>query len=117
MIDQKETIDPELKDASDKEVLKQAGDMPERSDRCNPCYSMRLEMAARMAAKENIPYFTSTLLISPKKKMDKLFRRGKESEGIYPTTKFLWFDFPKNGGYEKANQLTRIHNLWRQNYC
>jgi predicted adenine nucleotide alpha hydrolase (AANH) superfamily ATPase len=84
MIDQKETIDPELKDANDKTVLKQAGDMAERSDRCNPCYSMRLEMAARMAAKEHIPYFTSTLLISPKKKMDKLFRRGKESEKTYP---------------------------------
>jgi predicted adenine nucleotide alpha hydrolase (AANH) superfamily ATPase/ribonuclease HII len=117
MIDQKETIDPELKDATDKIVLKQAGEMPERSDRCNPCYSMRLEMAARMAAKEWIPYFTSTLLISPKKKMDKLFRRGKESEITYPSTKFLWFDFPKKWGYEKANELTRKHGLRRQNYC
>gem|GEM_PF-3015906 len=117
MVDQKETIDPDLINATDKEVLKQAGEMPERSDRCNPCYSMRLEMAARMAAKENIPYFTSTLLISPKKKMDKLFRRGKESEIIYPSTKFLWFDFPKNGGYNKASELTRKHDLRRQNYC
>lgn len=117
MIDQKETIDPNLKNATDKQVLKQAGDMAERSDRCNPCYSMRLEMAARMAAQHQIPYFTSTLLISPKKKMDKLFRRGKESETIYPSTKFLWFDFPKNGGYNKANELTRKHNLRRQNYC
>lgn len=117
MIDQKETIDPELATASDKQVLKQAGEMAERSDRCNPCYSMRLEMAARMAAKEWIPYFTSTLLISPKKKMDKLFRWGKESERTYPSTKFLRFDFPKNGGYQKANELTRTHNLRRQNYC
>ena len=97
MIDQKETIDPVLLHASDHEVLKKAGDMKERSDRCNPCYSMRLEMAARMAARESIPYFTSTLLISPKKKMDKLFRWGKESEHTYPSTKFLRFDFPKNG--------------------
>ena len=75
MIDQKEDIDPTLHDASDKEVLRIAGEMPERSDRCNPCYSMRLEVAARMAAQHGIPYFSSTLLISPKKKMDKLFRR------------------------------------------
>lgn len=117
MIDQKETIDPELKEATDKEVLKQAWEMQERSDRCNPCYSMRLEMAARMAAKQSIPYFTSTLLISPKKKMDKLFRRWKESEKKYPTSKFLRFDFPKNGGYEKAVELTNKHWLRRQNYC
>jgi predicted adenine nucleotide alpha hydrolase (AANH) superfamily ATPase len=70
-----------------------------------------------MAAQHGIPYFSSTLLISPKKKMDKLFRRWKESEQKYPTTKFLWFDFPKNGGYEKAVELTSKHGLRRQNYC
>jgi predicted adenine nucleotide alpha hydrolase (AANH) superfamily ATPase len=39
---------------------------------------MRLAEAARNAEKHTIPYFTSTLLISPKKKMDKLMRRGLE---------------------------------------
>jgi len=78
MVDEKQDIDPSLKDATPKEALKVAGEMEERSSRCNPCYSMRLAEAAKNAAKHGIPYFTSTLLISPKKKMDKLFRRGLE---------------------------------------
>jgi predicted adenine nucleotide alpha hydrolase (AANH) superfamily ATPase len=58
--------------------------MEEWSDRCNPCYLMRLEQAAKQAALQGIPYFTSTLLISPKKKMDKLFKRGLEAENKHP---------------------------------
>jgi predicted adenine nucleotide alpha hydrolase (AANH) superfamily ATPase len=41
---------------------------------------MRLDQAAKNAVRYGIPFFTSTLLISPKKKMDKLFRRGVEAE-------------------------------------
>ncbi len=117
MIDEKEDIDPSLKNASDKEALKVAGEMEERSSRCNPCYSMRLAEAAKNAAKHDIPYFTSTLLISPKKKMDKLFRRGIEGERRHPSTKFLWFNFAKNKWYEHATRLTKKHWLFRQNYC
>lgn len=117
MIDQKTSIDPNLKNADGKQVLQQAGNMEERSDRCNPCYSSRLLTAAKMAAEHHIPYFTSTLLISPKKIAEKLYQRGKDASEHYPTTKFLWFDFAKNGGYNKANELTRMHGLRRQNYC
>ena len=117
MIEEREDIDPKLKHATTKAVLAQAGEMEERSSRCNPCYSMRLAGAAKNAAKHDIPYFTSTLLISPKKKMDKLMRWWLEGERRHPTTKFLWFDFAKNKGYEKATQLTKKHDLFRQNYC
>ena len=117
MIEEREDIDPKLKHATAKAVLAQAGEMEERSSRCNPCYSMRLAEAAKNAEKHNIEYFTSTLLISPKKKMDKLMRRWLEWERRYPNTKFLRFDFAKNKGYEKATILTKKHKLFRQNYC
>jgi len=117
MIEQKATIHPDLIDADDKTVLKKAWAMEEWSDRCNPCYAMRLDQAAKNAVRYGIPFFTSTLLISPKKKMDKLFRRGVEAELNNPWSKFLWFDFIKNNGYEQASKLTKTHGLWRQNYC
>lgn len=117
MIEEREDIDPKLKHATAKAVLAQAWEMEERSSRCNPCYSMRLAEAAKNAAKHNIEYFTSTLLISPKKKMDKLMRRWLEGERRHPSTKFLRFDFAKNKGYEKATILTKKHKLFRQNYC
>lgn len=52
MFEQRTTIDPKLHDAPQRTVLQVAGSMEEWSDRCNPCYSMRLEQAARMASKE-----------------------------------------------------------------
>ncbi len=117
MIEQKNEIDPSLANADNKTVLTVAGKMEEQSSRCNPCYSMRLTEAAKNAQKYNIPYFTSTLLISPKKKMDKLFHRGLDAETIYQKTKFLRFNFAKNNWYQQASKLTKKHGLFRQNYC
>lgn len=51
MMEQRTTIHPDLHDAPRRKVLQVAGDMEERSERCNPCYAMRLEAAANMAAK------------------------------------------------------------------
>lgn len=117
MVHQKETIHPSLHNAPARKVLQIAGEMEERSDRCNPCYSMRLHQAAKSAAQHDIPYFTSTLLISPKKHGEKLFLRWCEAEKQNPGTKFLRFDFAKNEGYTNAVHLTRKHGLRRQNYC
>jgi len=49
MVAKKETISPKLKNAKRQEVLNKAKNMKEQSDRCNPCYSFRLEQAAKMA--------------------------------------------------------------------
>lgn len=116
MIAQKTTIKPELQDADNKTVLTVAWEMPERSDRCNPCYSMRLDQAAAQAVKYDIPYFSSTLLISPKKHGGKLFDRWVEAQANHGSH-FLWFDFAKNEWYTKAVHLTRKHKLRRQQYC
>lgn len=114
----KDLIHPSLiGEVSRGEVLKKSGEMSERSDRCNPCYLMRLEQAALQAQKLGITYFTSTLLISPKKLADKLFRYGLESQERITGTKFLRFDFAKKDGYKKASELTNHYNLYRQNYC
>lgn len=113
----KNIIHPDLVDADRNTVLKKSWEMLEWSDRCNPCYLMRLEQAATQAAKHWIKYFTSTLLISPKKLADKLFRYGLESQEQVTGTKFLRFDFAKNNGYNKAGELTKHYGLYRQNYC
>jgi predicted adenine nucleotide alpha hydrolase (AANH) superfamily ATPase len=116
MITQKGTIKSELKNADNKTVLTVAWEMPERSDRCNPCYSMRLDQAALQAVKHDISYFSSTLLISPKKHGGKLFDRWVEAQERHGS-KFLWFDFAKNEWYTNAVHLTRKHKLRRQQYC
>jgi len=43
-----------------------------KSSRCNICYYMRLLEPTNIAKKYNIEHFTTTLLISPKKSVEKL---------------------------------------------
>ena len=42
----------------------------EVEDRCQLCYTLRLEATARQASDMGIPAFTSTLLISPYQKQE-----------------------------------------------
>jgi predicted adenine nucleotide alpha hydrolase (AANH) superfamily ATPase len=43
-----------------------------KSERCDICYYMRLLEPAKIAKKYGIDFFTTTLLISPKKSVEKL---------------------------------------------
>jgi predicted adenine nucleotide alpha hydrolase (AANH) superfamily ATPase len=78
---------------------------------------MRLQQASHQAHKLGIRYFTSTLLISPKKVANKLFQYGLQAQEKNNNTKFLRFDFAKKEGYKKASELTKQYDLYRQNYC
>ncbi len=87
---------------------------PEGGSRCSVCFDMRMQEAAFVAEKHNIEYYTTTLLISPKKDIEKLKNTG---EIIDSKSKFLFFDFRKKDGYKKACELTKENNIRRQNYC
>lgn len=89
---------------------------PEGGARCMMCYRLRLEEAARMAAGRGFDYFTTTLSISPLKRADKINEIGSELALKYGV-RFLPSDFKKRGGYLRSIELSRIHNLYRQNFC
>lgn len=117
MYDKRSTYDKTLENKPKRDALKKAWEMKERSDRCNPCYQLRLDQASKAAVKYTIPYFSSTLLISPKKHWWKLFNWWLEGESNNPGSKFLWFDFAKDEWYKKATMLTKKNKLRRQQYC
>ena len=50
---------------------------PEGGDRCDICFRMRLERTARTAMKMDIPFFTTTLTVSPLKNADKVNAAGR----------------------------------------
>ena len=89
---------------------------PEGGARCFVCYRLRMEKAAQYAQKMGYDYFTTTLTISPLKNAEKINEIGKELSGIYQV-KHLPSDFKKKGGYQRSIQLSKEHNLYRQNYC
>lgn len=89
---------------------------PEGGLRCAECFKLRLYEAAKRAGDGGFDYFTTTLTISPLKNADRLNEIGEEAAEKYEV-RFLNSDFKKRNGYRRSTELSREHNLYRQDYC
>ncbi len=87
---------------------------PERGSRCTVCFDMRLKETARIA-KDKFDYFATTLTLSPLKNASLINEIGKGYSS--ERTKYLPTDFKKEGGNQRSIELSKKHNLYRQNYC
>lgn len=88
----------------------------EGGSRCHICYRLRLEETAKIAKETGFDYFTTTLSISPYKNAKVLNEIGEELGKIYNIS-YLYADFKKKNGYKRSIELSRIYNLYRQDYC
>ena len=91
-------------------------DEPEGGARCPVCFRMRLEDAAAMAVILGIPYFTTTLPVSPHKNFAQISAIGGEVAKQFGV-QFLPFDFKKQDGFKRSIELSKDFGLYRQNYC
>ena len=89
---------------------------PEGGARCIKCYQLRLEKTAEVALKKHFDYFGTTLTVSPYKNSQKLNKIGNFLEEKYDV-KYLYSDFKKKEGYKRSIELSKIYNLYRQDYC
>lgn len=89
---------------------------PERGARCTVCYRQRLYDSAAYAKKKGFEYFGSTLTVSPYKDSVRINSIGKELAAYFGIN-FLYSDFKKKNGYARSIELSKIYNLYRQNYC
>ena len=89
---------------------------PERGRRCDICYALRLDAAARTAAERGMPEFTTVLTVSRWKKAEVINRIGRML-GRKHGLRFLEADLKKEGGFERSVELSRRHGLYRQKYC
>lgn len=90
--------------------------IPEGGLRCEACFRLRLQEAARVAAEGGFDYVTTTLTISPLKNAEALNCIGREcakKEGAV----WLPSDFKKKDGYKRSIQLSAQYGLYRQDYC
>ncbi len=98
------------------EAVKGHENDPEGGERCGICFALRFREAARLAKAGNYDYFTTTLTISPLKNAERLNSIGVaagRAEGV----SYLPSDFKKKGGYARSIELSKEHDLYRQNYC
>ena len=89
---------------------------PERGIRCEICFNLRLEEAARYCKEINADYFTTTLTISPLKNAEMINTIG-ENIGKKYGVNYLPSDFKKKNGYKRSIELSQEYNLYRQNFC
>ncbi len=98
------------------EIAKGHEQEPEGGERCFKCYELRLKEAAKYAKEGNFDYFTTTLSISPLKNADKLNEIGRRLSEEYDIP-YLYSDFKKKNGYKRSVELSKIYDLYRQDYC
>lgn len=89
---------------------------PEKGRRCDVCYAVRLERAARTASSLGFDGFTTIMSLSPWKKAGTLNRVGKML-GRRHRVEFLEADFKKKDGFRKSVALSKDLSLYRQDYC
>lgn len=83
--------------------------------RCKVCFKLRLEKTAEIAKQNNFDYFSTTLTLSPLKNAPLINEIGESLQT--EKVKWLYCDFKKRGGYLRSLELSKKHNLYRQNYC
>ena len=96
---------------------------PERGARCDACFNLRLEETAQYGAGWNkehpdqaFDYFCTSLSISPLKDATVLNEIG-EALGEKYGIAYLPSDFKKKSRYLRSIELSKEHDLYRQDYC
>lgn len=91
-------------------------DEPEKGLRCDVCYAIRLDRAAQQASDLGFDIFATVMSLSPLKKAAALNKMGRMFANRY-SIDFLDADFKKKDGFKKSVELSKQHQLYRQNYC
>ena len=89
---------------------------PEGGKRCTSCFHLRLAHSATLAKANDIPYFATTLSISPHKNVNTINQIGARLAKQHKLH-FLAADFKKNGGFQESVRLSKQLGIYRQNYC
>ena len=89
---------------------------PEKGNRCELCFELRLNKTAQIAKELNIPCFTTTLSVSPHKNTEQIFKAGKTAQNLY-NIEFIEYNFKKQNGFKISREIAKKYNMYAQNYC
>lgn len=89
---------------------------PERGSRCLQCFRIRLLRAAKVAKREGISVFTTTLASSRWKSLTQINEAGTWAAAQCGVT-FDTRNWRKGGLQDRRNQLLRENGFYNQLYC
>ena len=84
---------------------------PEKGLRCEVCFDFSLQRTSELCRRHQLDCFATTLTLSPHKVSRIIFEIGSR----YPN--FVPIDFKKRGGFQRSIELSKQHDIYRQNYC
>ena len=87
---------------------------PNYDNRCEYCYTVRLESTARIASERGYTHFSTTLLISPYQNHD-LIRSIAQKIGEKYGVEFLYHDFRPY--FREGQKIAREKGIYMQKYC
>ena len=90
---------------------------PEGGKRCHKCISLRMERLFEYAYENGYNLVTTVMSISRNKDVYYLNFIGKELEKKYPNIRYFVNDFKKSGGQDVGVELSKVFNVYRQDYC
>ena len=99
------------------EILEKRKDDKEGHIRCFMCYSLRYRQLVEYANENNFEYVCSVMTISRQKNEEMINKILEGYSSKYPNIKYLYSNFKKDGGLEKAQQIIKKEKFYSQNYC
>lgn len=109
-------IEGEYRPSDFYEIARGLEDAPERGERCQKCYYLRLKAAAMKAKEIKADYFATTLTLSPLKDSYTINSIGERLSGSMDVP-YLSSDFKKREGYKRSIELSKEFRLYRQSFC
>ena len=109
-------IEGEYRPSDFYEIARGLEDAPERGERCQKCYYLRLKAAAMKAKEIKADYFATTLTLSPLKDSYIINSIGERLSGSMDVP-YLSADFKKREGYKRSVELSKEFRLYRQSFC
>ncbi|WP_225072457.1 epoxyqueuosine reductase QueH [Desulfuromonas sp. CSMB_57] len=98
-------------------AMKGLEDCPERGERCDLCFRMRLENSAGLAARLGFSAFATTLGISRWKILEQVNAAGRAAAAGQPGVSFLPANWRKGGGAQRMVEVARQEDFYQQEYC
>ncbi len=119
ILSEKTNLDVEIANYNPDEWLEKTSFLknePEGGKRCELCFRLQFEAAAKAAEKFSCEEFCTTLTISPHKNVNKIFEIANEISENHNLNcqNIIW---RKNNGFLRSIKLSKEFGLYRQNYC
>lgn len=110
-------IKREYKNDEFNKILEKRKDDKEGNIRCFMCYSLRYKELVEYASNNNFEYVCSVMTISRQKNEEMINKILAGYVSKHSNIKYLYSNFKKDGGLEKAQQIIKTDKFYSQNYC